>query len=147
MKRIWARFRADENGAVLVEFTLILIPVLLLSVGLVELGRFVWTREALADIAIGAARCMAVEQPACGGIDNYSAAATTQMIRDQAAGRWINLQALEITLEKDGNCAGVQAFSRVELTYLYRPDFDLPQIVNALGRTLEVTACFPNQGE
>lgn len=146
MRALWQRFRSDQHGAILVEFTLILVPVLLLSVGLVELGRFAWVRESLADIARGAARCMAVEQAACGGLDNFNAATTEQMIRDQAGGRWIDVSVLEIVLQKDSDCGGVPAFSRVELNYRYRPDFTLPRIVGALDRSLQVSACFPNQG-
>lgn len=146
MKRIWQRFRSDQDGAVLVEFTLILIPFLLISLGLVELGRFAWNRESLSDIATRAARCMAVEQPACGGFGSYNAATTDQMIRDQARQRWIDISALQVSLDKNAECGSTPSFSRVELRYDYRPHFTLPEIVGALDREIMVSACFPNQG-
>jgi hypothetical protein len=145
MKRVWTRFRADQDGAVLVEFTLILIPFLLVSIGLVELGRFAWNRESLSDIALRAARCMAVELPACGGMGGFNASATEEMIRSEARQRWIDPAALSVSLDRDASCGGVAGFSRVEITYDYRAQFSLPEIVNALDRQIEVSSCFPNQ--
>jgi hypothetical protein len=145
MRRIWSRLAADQEGAVLVEFALILVPVLLMSVGLVELGRFAWNREALSDIAIRAARCMAVQSPDCRSGGEYDAAAAEAMILSEARQRWIDVTELEVVLDRDAQCGDLPGYSRVELRYRYRPRFTLPAVAEALGGDLEVSACFPNQ--
>ena len=56
---------ADTRGASAVEFALVAGPFLLILVGSVEFGRYVWTRQAIQDTAIAGARCVGVLQRPC----------------------------------------------------------------------------------
>jgi Flp pilus assembly protein TadG len=56
---------SGESGATAIEFSIILLPLILLTVGTIDLGRLYWTRNALNDVAIAGARCAAINAPPC----------------------------------------------------------------------------------
>ncbi len=51
------RLRAACNGVVTVEFALLAVPILMLSLGTFEIGRLIWTNQALQASAVAGARC------------------------------------------------------------------------------------------
>ncbi|WP_246725303.1 TadE/TadG family type IV pilus assembly protein [Beijerinckia sp. L45] len=126
------------------EFALISIPLLLLVFGTIEMGRLMWTREALQQSAIAGARCMGMTQTACGSAGVYSAALTTNYVAAQAASWSIPLTASNITLNAAASCGGLTGFSQVTLTYTFRSV--VPVLIKALGSgaALSASACFPN---
>lgn len=65
MKALAARFRREERGAAAVEFVLILIPLVLLTIGAINLSLMVYTVASLNYAAEDAARCSAVKKAIC----------------------------------------------------------------------------------
>lgn len=136
---------ASECGAVLVEFTLIMIPFFLLTYGVVEMARIVWTKEVLDDVAIRVARCMAVAAPPCGEGGVYDSVATIAHIKALASARSIPLKNDGIEITKVGDCGGMSDFSRVQLSVDL--DAGIAWLVKSFTDDipLQMTACFPNQ--
>ena len=142
--RLLRRLRDCAKGATAVEFALISVPLLLLVFGTIEMGRLMWTREALQQSAIAGARCMGLTQTACGTAGVYSATMTTTYVQAQAASWSIPLSASNITLNAGATCGGLTGFSQVSLTYTFRSV--VPVLIKALGSgaALSATSCFPN---
>lgn len=65
MRSLAARFRREERGAAAVEFVLILIPLVLLTIGAINLSLMVYTVASLNYAAEDAARCSAVKKTIC----------------------------------------------------------------------------------
>ncbi|MCZ6604683.1 MAG: TadE/TadG family type IV pilus assembly protein [Alphaproteobacteria bacterium] len=59
-KFIYPRLARDENGTAAVQFALILPLLLLLTVGLIDIGRFVWVRTTLEHVTREGTRWAAV---------------------------------------------------------------------------------------
>lgn len=58
------RKRDAEDGAVAVEFALVMLPVIVLLLGMVQYGFYFWAMQGGSDIARSAARLSAVGRPA-----------------------------------------------------------------------------------
>ena len=74
--RLW-RCRA---GSAALEFALVAVPFLMLVFAILEFGRVVWTQSALQIAVERAARCAAVNAPACGTVAQLQAYAASQML-------------------------------------------------------------------
>jgi Flp pilus assembly protein TadG len=139
------RFRAASGGATVVEFSLVVVPLMLVLFGTIEFGRLMWTREALQSAANAGARCMGVVQTDCATSGTYSSTKTATFVIAQATAMRIPLTATDITLNHSATCAGVSGFSEVSISYTF--DTAVPQLFGSLaaGVPLTATACFPNQ--
>lgn len=144
MRRRLASLRHAREGAAMVEFALIA-PILFGFVfGVVEYGRLYWTREALAQTAITAARCMGILASNCAAGGTFSSANTTTYIQQVGNGWGISIPAANVHLDPTATCAGVANLSQVSLSVTFRSV--VPAIVHlaSAGNTLNATACFPN---
>jgi len=116
-----------ERGAAAIEFAIIL-PILLLCVlGLIELGRAIWTQATLDYAVQAAARCAAVDRLTCG-----TAAHTQQYATTKAPGLSLPASVFTVTTPP----CGVQVAASLAF------DFLVPALL-PYSQTLSATACFP----
>jgi hypothetical protein len=80
-------FFADTRGASAVEFALVAGPFILILLGSVEFGRYVWTRQAVQDTAIAGARCVGVLQRPCEDEGVFNPTRARNFVIATAAGR------------------------------------------------------------
>src|SRR5215470_1641669 len=111
-----ASFAASCGGTAVIEFTLLAPVFLMLLFGSIEFRRLLWTQQALQQVAIAGARCMAVAQGAiqgssCASSGSYSAASTKSYIETTAGGWGVPVQDADITLNNSATCGGVTGFS------------------------------------
>ena len=119
---------------------------LLLLLGTIEFGRLLWTREALRETAMTAARCMGVLQAPCKSNGVYNAAQTTSYIENRALGWSVVVPSSGVTLSDNATCAGYGEFSQVTINYTFVTA--VPALLGSLkGVPLTVSACFPNQSQ
>ena len=142
---VWRRFWGDRAGANAVEFALLAAPLLLILFGAVEFGRLYWAKQALQQIAITGARCMALPQVACSTSGVYDATKTSTYVRTIASTYGLIVPAKNVTLNRAATCSGITGFSTVRLTYTFSSA--LPNFIMGLanGPALATTSCFPNQ--
>jgi Flp pilus assembly protein TadG len=121
------------------------IPFLMISLGIFEIGRLVWTNEALQETAAVAARCMGVLASSCASGGTYNATNTESYIVSTAADWNVAVTDAELTLNQNGSCGGVSGFSQVTISYTFQTV--VPSLLTSLadGVPLNVQACFPNQ--
>ena len=135
----------SQDGATAVEFALVAPMFLALLFGTFEFGRALWAQQALQEIAISGARCMALPQSACAsaGTHIYNAARTMTYIQ-QVANQWgVSLPSGNIDQNNNANCGGTSGFSKVSVAVAFQSA--VPNLVNMLGGIpLTATACFPN---
>ena len=134
----------DRGGASAVEFALVVIPLLVLVFGVIEVGRAMWTREALQQTAIAGARCMGVLNSNCATGGAYSASATTTYVQTVARGWGLVIPDSGVSLDRNAACAGVSGFSQVRVAYTFQAV--APGLLGPVGTgmPLSATACFPN---
>jgi Flp pilus assembly protein TadG len=134
----------DRRGGTAVEFSIVAVPLLVLLFGVIEIGRLMWTREALQQTAIAGARCMGVLNSNCavGGV--YSASATTSYVERVALGLGLTIPDTGVRLNPSATCAGVTGFSQVTVAFTFQAV--APRLLGspAAGAPLSATACFPN---
>lgn len=65
MRTLLARLLREEKGAAAVEFVLILIPMVMLTLGAINLSLMVYTVATLNYAAEDAARCLSVKKTTC----------------------------------------------------------------------------------
>ncbi len=65
MPTLLARLRREEKGATAVEFVLLLIPMVMLTLGAINLSLMVYTVATLNYAAEDAARCLSVKKTTC----------------------------------------------------------------------------------
>lgn len=140
MMKLFSRFLGDRRGASAVEFALVVIPFLLLCFGIIEVGRALWTRQVLADVAILGARCMGVRQLQCSEGEHYSADKTRRFIIAELSGRGVAVAQQNVVLDANASCDGVPGFSMVTISRQFSTALPFNDIFNLSG-----TACFPNQ--
>jgi Flp pilus assembly protein TadG len=145
-RSLCALFAAREGVAAL-EFGLVAIPFLMLSLGVIEFGRLIWTREALQTTAMTGARCMGVRAPSCasGVPPAYDATRSSSYIQSVAAGWGITLVPASITLSANSASAACTGLSEVSISYTFQTA--VPGLLTMLsgGSSLTGYACFPNQ--
>lgn len=134
----------DCRGAAAVEFALVAPVFLMLVCGAVEYSRLLWTMQALQQVAIDGARCMAIPQSACAASGAYSASNTTSRIQ-QIGSQWgLSIASSDVTLSANTTCGGTTGFSKVTVTSTFASP--VPQLVQLAtgGTSLTATACYPN---
>ena len=140
-------FLGAREGATAVEFAIVITPLLLLLLGTIEFGRLLWTREALRETAMTAARCMGVLQKPCQANGSFKwQDQTKSYIESRALGWSVVVQDSEVTLNNSATCANTPGFSQVTINYTFVTA--VPALLGSLkGVPLTVSACFPNQSQ
>lgn len=125
----WRAFRrvlAARNGNTTVEFALVGLLFFALIIGVVEIGRVLWTLNALHYGAQQAARCAAVNSTLCG---------TNGLLQTWAAGIGGSaLPGTAFTLDTGAACG-------MNVTASYTLVLYIPYM--KMNPTLTATACFP----
>jgi len=104
--------RSKRRGSVMAEFALGFMALLLLTVGLVDLGRGVWTHTTLAHAARQGARFAMTR----GSLNPATATLVRDMVRSQAVGLEKNKVTVTTTWESGIERGG---FVRVQVRYPY----------------------------
>ncbi len=120
------RLPGCRKGATLVEFAFVGGLFLLLIMGVIEVGRLLWTLNALHYGAQQAARCAAVNSSLCG---------TNTLLQSWAAGiGGSTLPGTAFTLNTAAACG-------MQVTGSYTVKLYIPYV--NMNPTLSATACFP----
>ena len=123
---MWRQFVGCQRGAAVVEFALVGGLFLGLVLGVIEIGRLLWTLNALHYGAQQAARCAAVNSTLCGSND---------LLRAWAAGiGGSTLPGSAFSLNSGAACG-------MQVTASYSMQLYLPYL--NMNPTLTATACFP----
>lgn len=127
--RVARRFSGCERGSTVVEFAIVGGLFFLLLIGVVEVGRLVWTLNALHYGAQQAARCAAVNSGLCG---------TNGKLQSWAANiGGSTLPGSAFTLNTAAACG-------MQVTASYTINLYIPYV--SLNPTLSSTVCFPKSG-
>jgi Flp pilus assembly protein TadG len=139
------RFRRDRTGAATLEFALIAVPLVVLLFGGIEISRAEWTRQALRETAISAARCIGVGQSECADAGVYSAKKALEQVKAFGNAWGLALDTDDITLDNKATCNGIAGFSQVQISYRF--ETAIPEAVTGLLQktVMAAEACFPNQ--
>lgn len=135
-----AGFFRDCNGATAVEFALVVGPLLLLFLGVIEVGRLMWLGHALDEVAMAGARCIGIHAPGCAVNEQIVPAMATVFVQQAAQGWGLVLQPEDVSLATSEGCGVETGFLRVALTFRF--DSVLPGLA---GTQLDAEACFPSQ--
>jgi Flp pilus assembly protein TadG len=144
MFRTFPLLRRDRCGASAVEFALVLMPLLMLAFGIIEYGRFLWTKQALQQAAVAGARCMGILQSSCASAGSFSSADATSYIQKVASGWGITVPTAGVTLNQNTSCGGETGFSEVSLTVTFTSVVPKIVLLPVGGEAVTATACFPN---
>jgi Flp pilus assembly protein TadG len=120
------RFARDDRGAAAIEYAFVLPALLGLAIGVMDLGRLVWTQVTLDRAVQAAARCAAVNATTCGSDANIKANASQ--------GAWgMTVAASKFTVSRPA--CGVQVEAQV--TFQYTVPWP------AAPATVRSAACYP----
>lgn len=70
--------RKSDRGTAAIEFALVLPVLLLFTLGLIDVGRLLWTQTTLDRAVLAAARCAAINATTCGTTAHIQSYAVTQ---------------------------------------------------------------------
>jgi len=130
------RLLRDRCGATVVEFALVA-PVLLgFIILIVEGGRMEWTRQAIQEVAVNTARCMAVGRTEC-----ETDAGVIQYARQRGRDWGVSLAAATITPRVNQTCNAVTGMRRVDISLPYQSV--VGTLIPAMPTQLEAASCFP----
>jgi Flp pilus assembly protein TadG len=144
MTRPW-RILGDEKGAAAVEFAGVLAIFMVMIMGSLHYGLYLWTANALQQTANRTARCMGILQTDCAASRAYSASKTETFTKSVAAAYGMRLTSSNLTLNAATSCAGQGSnYSRITISYTFVGVASglLPGTGSA---PLSASACFPNQ--
>jgi Flp pilus assembly protein TadG len=128
-----SRLLTDRDGNVAIEFGVILPLLLLLTFGIIDLGRLLWTNMTLARATQAAARCGALNATACPDVAVY-AASQTWGASDITSAAFTSATA---------SCGfQVSATYNFQFTIPWFPQFGAASIGTT---TLKASSCYPAQ--
>lgn len=116
-----------ERGSVAVEYGIILPALLMLTLGIVDMGRLIWTQTTLDRAVEAAARCGAINEIQCG---------TAAQVQSYAVG-----EAYGLTVETSAFTVSTQACG-VEVVANYAFQLVIPWVART-ELPLKATACYP----
>jgi Flp pilus assembly protein TadG len=134
------RFLSDRHGTAAIEFAFLVGPLLLLMFGSIEVSRLIWVQNAMHETAISGARCMGIRALDCADGETFSAAETTDFIRQTASSWGLTITATEIAINPTSGCGNPTGFSSVVISYRFTS-----ALTALTGPQLRSEACFPNQ--
>lgn len=123
----------DAAGAVAIEYAIILPVLLILLLGVMDLGRLFWSYATVANAAQTAARCFAIKATAC-----QTATATQNYAATQAYGIAISASAFTVTTP----ACGVQVAASYAFNFVV-PWFYVIPFGGSNTITLSTTTCYP----
>lgn len=135
-----AAFWDECRGATAVEFAFIAVPLMLLLVGVVEVGRLMWTAHALDEVAIASARCMGIRAQECGTDEGVIPEHVANFAKAAARSWGVVLATQDISLSSEIGCAVDTGFLRIGIATRF--DSILPGLG---GLQIATEACFPSQ--
>ena len=145
MRRFLGRTARDESGASAVELALTLTVFMLLVMGCIDYGLYLWTANALQQTAIQTARCMGVVQTDCSSAHAYSSSNTTTFAQGVAAGYGLTLTSGDLNLSAAAACGGTGTDnSSVTISYTFN-GIATGLIPGISSKAMTAQACFPNQ--
>lgn len=121
--------RRRQRGTAALEFALVLPALLLFMLGIMDVGRLVWTQTTLDRAVEAAARCGAIDTSACG-----TAAKIQSYAADQAFGLTITNPSLVFAVSQQA--CGIQVAASFPFALI------IPWIATS-DVTLAATACYP----
>lgn len=146
-RRIYNKLLSSGSGTAAVEFALVITPVLFLIFGIVELGRYFWTSNAIERSAIVAVRCISISSDECvpGNEGGTLESKTASYLQKTANDLGVTLIDFD-----DGNIkSGPECFEphNNENRYWF---INVQYTFNALfvpfsSQTISIDVCFPNQ--
>lgn len=130
-------------GTASIEFAILAIPFMGLSIGIFEFGRAFWTQEALQESVTQGARCVGIQESPCYAAGVYSASATTAYVQGVANGWGITVPSADITPTQSTTCGGVADFAQIQINFTFNSVAG--SLIPSL-RSVPLTAvsCFPN---
>ncbi|WP_424362189.1 TadE/TadG family type IV pilus assembly protein [Methylocystis parvus] len=132
-EKILFKFISDTRGAVLAEFAVAVLTLIIATFGVIDMGLFLWTDVTLNRATHAAARCRTLDQTNCG---SDGAAQTYAVTQSWGAGM---LTAANFTVGTctSGGLPGVQVVGSYSYSF----------ITPGVGPTanLSHTACYPRQ--
>jgi Flp pilus assembly protein TadG len=143
MKRLVRTF-ADDRGGAAVEMALTITAFILLLLGGLDYGYYLWTANALQQTASRTARCMGVLQTNCSVARAYNASNTTAFAEQVGAGYGLALSASNITLTTATTCGG-QGTNNAQVTISYTFPAMSAGLMPGVSGAMSAQACFPSQ--
>ena len=134
---------ASRRGSSAVEFALVVLPLMLMSMAAIEFVRLQWARNALQEVAIASARCIGMKAAACGTAGSYDATKALAFVKAEGSGWKMTLANGNIAITPGATCQGISGFSQVTITYAFTSPF--LGAVTQNGFSIDATACFPNR--
>ena len=135
-------FWRATRGTTAIEFAMLAVPFLALSIGIFEFGRACWVVEALQESAAQGARCIGVHQSGCYSNGSYSSSGTVSYVQSVARGWSISVPSANITPTQSTTCGTVAGFAQIQISYTFNTV--VGQLIPALSsETFNVASCFP----
>lgn len=145
MSRLLQRAARDESGATAAELALTLTAFMLLVLGGIDYGLYLWTANALQQTAIQTARCMGVLSSGCSASGAYSSTNATTFAQGVASGYGLTLPTANISLSVAGAC-GATGTDNASVTISYTFSGIAPGMMPGIqSQAMSAQACFPNQ--
>ncbi|HUN42562.1 MAG TPA: TadE/TadG family type IV pilus assembly protein [Acetobacteraceae bacterium] len=93
---------AERRATTALEFAMVALPLLLVSIATIELGLIIWTKSALQAVAADAARCGAISGPQCTGTNTISSFVQTEAA-NWVLGAVLSSTSHPLTVNVNGN--------------------------------------------
>ncbi|HET6236621.1 MAG TPA: TadE/TadG family type IV pilus assembly protein [Acetobacteraceae bacterium] len=145
MRRRWRDLPAARQGVVAIEFAMVAVPLIVLTLGTIEFGRLMWTRQALEATAIQVARCVDVLASYCESGGAYNATDTTNYAEQVVGGWGIALSSSVFTINSNMASSGCAGLSQVSISYTFQTVIPGLLFMLSGGEAVTAQACFPNQ--
>ena len=126
-------YKADARGAVAIEYAIVLPVLLVLMLGIMDVGRLMWTYSTIARATQAAARCFAIKATSCATATETQNYAVTQV--------WgLTVDASTFTVSTPA--CGAQVSASYVFAFVV-PWFDLASPFGSSNTmTLSVAACY-----
>lgn len=129
------RLFSDTRGASLIEFAIVAPLLILMLIGLIESGRFLWSQQVLKDVAYATVRCMSVSADCATSQTRLSYAV------NRAANEGLRVSSGNVTITENTACKGLTGANKVSISVPYSSA--LKGFVPGAPTTLFAEACFP----
>lgn len=141
--RPFRRAARDEAGSTAVELALTLGLFIMMLLGGLDYGLYLWTANALQQTAIQTVRCMGVLQTDCVVQRTVNPIKTSTFAEGVASGYGVTLTSSNFAYSTAAACGGVGSDnSQVTINYTYT---GIAPILPGVPSAMQATACFPNR--
>lgn len=129
------RLYNDSRGAALMEFAIVGPLLILMLIGLIETGRFLWSQHGLKDVAYATVRCMSVSSDCASNQTRISFAV------NRAANLGLKVKSENVTITENTTCKGMVNANKVAISIPYSSA--LVGFIPGAPNTIAAEACFP----